>query len=141
MTLVEVILAITILSLICTISFTKLNLDNYRTKSFVKQLASDIRYVRKINKLGNTNVYIFFNEKEGKKGYVLRENGNNVKNIFLPKGVEIKYSESKILFDRQGAFHTGGTTISVGQNGDFIKITIVPVSGRVLIKEGIYDET
>ena len=141
MTLVEVVLGITILSLICTISFTKLNLDNYKTKAFIRQLASDIRYVRKINKLGNSNVYIIFTSSEGKKGYILRENGNNAKTIFLPKGIDIKYSVSNILFDRQGAFHTGGTTISIGKNGDFTKITIVPVSGRVLIKEGIYDET
>ncbi|MGN1033827.1 MAG: hypothetical protein ACI4PU_10155, partial [Intestinibacter sp.] len=126
------------LALICTISFSKFNLDNYKVNSFIRQLNSDIRYVRRVNKLGNSKVYIVFTEKNGCKGYILRENGNNEKSIFLPKNIKLSYSIGKILFDRQGAFYMGGTTISVGKDKKYTEITIVPVSGRVLIKEGIY---
>ena len=59
MTLVEVIIGITILSLIATMSFTKINLSNYKVNAFAKQMASDIRYVRKINRLGNNKVYMY----------------------------------------------------------------------------------
>ena len=106
MTLVEVIIGITILSLIATMSFTKLNLSNYKVNAFVKQMASDIRYVRKINRLGNSKVYIYFTKQNNTKGYILRENGE--------------------------------ATISVMQKNNYTEVTIVPTSGRVLIKEGIY---
>ena len=138
MTLVEVLLGITLLALICTISFSKINLDNYKVNSFIRQLNSDIRYVRMVNKLGNSKVYIVFTTKNNCKGYILMENGNTSKCVFLPKNINLNYSESKILFDTKGAFYMGGTTINIGKDKYYTEITIVPVSGRVLIKEGIY---
>ena len=138
MTLVEVIIGITILSLIATMSFTKINLSNYKVNSFVKQMASDIRYVRKINKLGNSKVYIYFTKQNNIKGYVLRENGEDTKSVFLPEGVDLKCPISKILFKTNGCFYMGGTTISIMQKSNYTEVTIVPTSGRVLIKEGIY---
>jgi len=137
-TLVEVLLGITLLALICTISFSKINLDNYKVNSFIRQLNSDIRYVRMVNKLGNSKVYIVFTTKNNCKGYILMENGNTSKGVFLPKNINLNYSESKILFDNKGSFYMGGTTINIGKDKDYTEITIVPVSGRVLIKEGIY---
>lgn len=138
MTLVEVVLGITILVLISTISFSYFNLDSYKVNSFIRQLNSDIRYVRKVNKLGNTKVHIIFTQNNGCNGYILKENGYNAKEKYLPKGINLSCPVGKILFDRQGAFYVGGTTITIGESGNYTDITIVPVSGRVLIKEGIY---
>lgn len=138
MTLVEIIIGITILSLIATISFTKFNLSNYKVTSFIKQMTSDIRYVRKINKLGNSNVYMIFTKENNCEGYLLRENGETIKKVFLPKNIDLEYSVSKILFNTQGSFYTGGTTISIIQKNNYTQVTIVPTSGRVLIKEGMY---
>ena len=129
MTLVEVIIGITILSLIATMSFTKINLSNYKVNAFAKQMASDIRYVRKINRLGKQN---------NTKGYILRENGEDIKSVFLPEGVDLRCPVSKIFFKTNGCFYIGGTTISIIQKNNYTEITIVPTSGRVLIKEGIY---
>ena len=57
MTLVEVIIGITILSLIATMSFTKINLSNYKVNAFAKQMASDIRYVRKLSRTIQKDTY------------------------------------------------------------------------------------
>lgn len=138
MTLVEVIIGITILSLIATMSFTKLNLSNYKVNSFIKQMASDIRYIRKINKLGNSKVYLYFTKKDNIKGYILRENGEDIKSVFLPQNVDLRCPVNKILFKTNGCFYMGGTTISIIQKDNYTDVTIVPTSGRVLIKEGIY---
>ena len=132
MTLVEVIIGITILSLIATMSFTKINLSNYKVNAFAKQMASDIRYVRKINRLGNSKVYMYFTKQNNTKGYILR------KSVFLPEGVDLRCPVSKIFFKTNGCFYIGGTTISIIQKNNYTEITIVPTSGRVLIKEGIY---
>ena len=98
MTLVEVIIGITILSLIATMSFTKINLSNYKVNAFAKQMASDIRYVRKINRLGNSKVYMYFTKQNNTKGYILRENGEDIKSVFLPEGVDLRCPVSKIFF-------------------------------------------
>ena len=98
MTLVEVIIGITILSLIATMSFTKINLSNYKVNAFAKQMASDIRYVRKINRLGNSKVYMYFTKQNNIKGYILRENGEDIKSVFLPEGVDLRCPVSKIFF-------------------------------------------
>ena len=119
-------------------SFSMFNLDDYKVDSFIRQLNSDIRYVRRVNKLGNSKVYIAFTEQNNRKGYLLRDNGEIVKSEFLPKNVKLNYSISKILFDRQGAFYMGGTTIIILDDKKYTEMTITPVSGRVLIKEGIY---
>lgn len=124
--------------MICTISFSKINLSKYKVNSFIKQMTSDIRYVRRVNKLGNIKVYIVFIERNNCKGYIMEENGIEMKSVFLPRNIDLKCSTSKILFDRQGGFYMGGTTISVGKDGDYTEVTIVPVSGRVLVKEGTY---
>lgn len=73
MTLVEVIIGITILSLIATMSFTKINLSNYKVNAFAKQMASDIRYVRKINRLGNSKVYMYFTTEQYKRIHIKRK--------------------------------------------------------------------
>lgn len=138
MTLLEVIIAITILCLISTISFVKFNLSDYKINSFVKQMTSDMRYIRKINKLGNSNVYIAFITQDNFDGYILRENGETTKQVFLPENVDLKCPVSKLLFNTNGSFYTGGTTISIIQKNNYTEITIVPTSGRILIKEGIY---
>lgn len=137
-TLVEIIIGITILALIGTISFSKFDLSNYKINSFMRQLASDMRYVRKMNKIGNNSVYIVLEKGNGKNGYVLRENGQIAKTVYLPKNIGLECSQSKLSFNGSGYFNGGGTTISIIKKQGFIQMTVVPVSGRVLIKEGIY---
>ena len=119
-------------------SFTKINLSNYKVNAFAKQMASDIRYVRKINRLGNSKVYMYFTKQNNTKGYILRENGEDIKSVFLPEGVDLRCPVNKIFFKTNGCFYIGGTTISIIQKNNYTEITIVPTSGRVLIKEGIY---
>lgn len=138
MTYIEVIIGITLLALVGTISFAKFNLSNYRVNSFIKQMTSDIRYVRQINKIGNERVYMVFTQQDNCRGYILVESGEKVKSVFLPENVELECPISKILFNSNGGFYMGGTTISIINKNSYTEVTIVPTSGRILIKEGIY---
>ena len=126
-TFIEVIIGITLLALIGTVSFVKLDLSNYKINSFIKQMTTDIRYIRQINKIGNEKVYMLFMEE-----------GRQSKKVFLPKGIELACPTSKILFNTKGGFYKGGTTITIIKKDNYTDITIVPTSGRILIKEGIY---
>ena len=88
---------------------------------------------------GNTGVYIYYGENEDNQSYILRENGKNIKEIVLPKEAKLNYVYSKIIFKSDGSPNPLGTTITVWFKGNKKEITIVPISGRVLIKEGIYE--
>lgn len=138
MTLVEVVISITIIILVVTLGFPKDNLQKYEINSFAKQLCSDIRYVRKSNMLGNSDTYIYYKKTEYLKSYILRENSKDIKEIFLPTEVEIYYNRGKLQFRKDGSPEPTGTTITIMNKYIKKEITIVPISGRVLLKEGKY---
>lgn len=144
MTTLELVIGTSLIIIICGICFMKFKGDNYNINSFSKQLCSDIRYVRRENMLDNTNVYIRFVNENNKWGYVLHRNSLEDKKVFLPQNTKLNYpissTTSHIKFNRQGAFLQGGGTITINKDSDYKYITIVPVSGRVLYKEGIYEK-
>lgn len=139
MTLVELVVAINILALLATICFPRDNINKYAVNSFAKQLCSDIRYVRKSNVNGNLGVYLYFKNEDNKLSYILRQNGKEIKQVYLPNKASIKYAREKIIFKRDGSPDPLGSTINISYNNIKKEITIVPVSGRVLLKEGIYE--
>lgn len=138
MTLVELVISISIILLISTLCFPKLNISKYKIDLFTKQICSDIRYIRNENMLGNSSVYIYYTDDK-EKSYIVRNDGKDLKKITLPEETKLSYDQSRIRFKRDGAPDPKGQTITI-YNKDFKKeITIVPISGRVLLKEGKYE--
>lgn len=143
MTSLELVISISIIVIISSLCFMKYENDNYIIDSFAKQLCSDIRYIRRENILDN-KVYIRFINENDTWGYSLYNNSIEEKRIFLPKNTKLSYpitqNSNYIRFDRTGAYEHGGGTIIISKNSISKYITIVPVSGRVLYKEGIYEK-
>lgn len=139
MTLVELVITISIILLIATIYFPKVNIEKYQVNSFTKQLCSDIRYVRNLNKMGNTNTYIYLNKNDDRSSFTLNENKKDIKKVYLPKTCKIDYTRPMIKFKADGTPYPSGTTIRIIYKDTKKEITIVPISGRVLIKEGKYE--
>ena len=139
MTLVELVITISIILLIATIYFPKVNIEKYQVNSFTKQFCSDIRYVRNLNKMGNTNTYIYLNKNDDRSSFTLNENKKDIKKVYLPKTCKIEYTRSMIKFKADGTPYPSGTTIRIIYKDTKKEITIVPISGRVLIKEGKYE--
>ena len=139
MTLVELVVGISIIVLITTLCFPKVSIEKYQVNSFIKQLCSDIRYVRNINMMGNTNAYIFLEKNDDDISFILNENNKDIKQVNLPKNCNIKFTRSIIKFKTDGTPLPSGTTIKIIYKNSEIQITIVPISGRVLIKEGRYE--
>ena len=139
MTLVELVITISIILLIATIYFPKVNIEKYQVNSFTKQLCSDIRYVRNLNKMGNTNTYIYLNKNDERSSFTLNENKKDIKKVYLPKTCKIEYTRPMIKFKEDGTPYPSGTTIRIIYKDTKKEITIVPISGRVLIKEGKYE--
>lgn len=137
-TLIEVVICMSIIIIISTLCFFNGDNKNYILNSFTKQLCSDIRYVRKCNMMGDLKTYIYYKEEKNYISYILRSNSKDIKEVQLPKGASLA-GLSKISFKQDGTPISKGSTIKV-YNGIIKKeITIVPVSGRVLLKEGRYE--
>ena len=93
MTFIEVIIGITLLALIGTVSFVKLDLSNYKINSFIKQMTTDIRYIRQINKIGNEKVYMLFIEENNCEGYILMV--DNLKKYFYLRELNLRALQVK----------------------------------------------
>ena len=139
MTLLELVITISIILIITTLCFPKGNIEKYKINSFVKQLCSDIRYVRNINMMGNTNAYVYLDNNDEEYSFTLNENKKIIKTVYLPKECKIEYTRPMIKFKSDGTPYPSGTTIKIIYKNTKKEITIVPISGRVLIKEGKYE--
>ncbi|WP_153011567.1 pilus assembly FimT family protein [Alkalithermobacter thermoalcaliphilus] len=132
-----------ILSIVLAIPLFKVQIRNYQIDSFIRQLAHDIRYVRVKNMNSDYSTYIYYKDYEDNvKSYVLREKGQDKKEVKLPKNTIISHSVKQIKFSLSGALTQQGETIVITDKVTNKKreLTIVPFSGRVLIKEDIYDK-
>lgn len=139
MTLVELVVGISIIVLITTLCFPKVSIEKYQVNSFVKQLCSDIRYVRNINMMGNTNAHVYLEKNSEGISFKLNENRKDIKQVHLPKDCNIQFTRPIIKFKTDGTPLYSGTTIKIIYKNSETEITIVPISGRVLIKEGKYE--
>ena len=139
MTLVELVITISIILLITTLCLPKDNIEKYQINSFIKQLCSDIRYVRNINMMGNTNAYVYLEKNDEGSSFKLNEDRKDIKQVYLPKDCKIQFTRPIIKFKSDGTPTPSGTSIKIINKNKVIEITIVPISGRVLIKEGRYE--
>lgn len=139
MTLVEVVIGIGIIMTILMISFPKEKSQKYEIDSFARQLVGDIRYVRSMNSNGNLSVFIENISTQDNPRYLIKENTDIVKTVYLPKNSSLSYPSSTIKFKSDGTLSSKGETIIIDSKDKKIKITIIPFSGRVLLKEDIYE--
>lgn len=139
MTLVELLIGMSLILIIATLSFPRHSIENYEINLFAKQLCSDMRYVKKANMLDDCKTYISFIKEDDKNGYMFRQRGKITKKIFLPKNIGLEYYTKKILFKVDGLPVTAGGSIRIFNDKIEKHITIVPTSGRILLKEGKYE--
>lgn len=140
MTLVELLIAIAIMLLLSTVCFPKDNIKKYVIDSFTKQLCSDIRYVRQRNMLSESSTYIIYEDNNIRSGYSLIEKGKKIKSVLLPQNTKLNYNPKKIQFIQDGSPYPSSGTTTIINNKIYKEITIVPISGRVLLKEGKYEK-
>ncbi|MGL5715568.1 MAG: hypothetical protein ACRCXT_20450 [Paraclostridium sp.] len=138
MTLIELIIGIGITIILISIVFPKNKMEKYNLESFARQLVSDIRYVRNMNINGNSNYYIEQKSLENPPKYVLKKNSDTIKSVSLPKNSKLICPSNIIKFKSDGTLSTRGETIVISLESLRLEITIIPFSGRVLLKEGKY---
>ena len=139
MTTLELVIGIGLILIIIYISFPKLESNKYELDSFARQLVADIRYVRNMNINGNKDCYIENIKAPDKIRYIVKDNSKTIKTVYLPKNSNLSSPLSIIKFKSDGSLSSKGETININSNKRSIEITIVPFSGRVLLKEGKYE--
>ena len=95
-------------------------------------------------KAGKDRKYSYFINENNKWSYTLRKNKKEDKRVWLPENINLKFpigkDSSLISFYTNGTYKNGGGTITINKGNNYKYITIVPASGRVLYKEGIYEK-
>ncbi|MGI5998826.1 MAG: pilus assembly FimT family protein [Lutispora sp.] len=134
LTVIELIVVIGMLSLLMTFSLPKIDTSNYKLMEISKALRDDIRYVRYIKMTEGENLRVFFQKTK----YSILEGTKKVKEVSLGSKFSLyqNFKDSQIAFSFNGAPSTSGGTITLvnNTNGKYCEITVVPGTGRVLLK-------
>lgn len=138
LTLIELICVIGLLSIIMLIVIPKLYTNNIILMTYSKQLCNDIRNVRFTKMVEGKQYQIRFNDS----CYYVLEGTTVIKKVSLNNNIKIKHNfiGNYIRFSHTGAPNRGGTVkIINNNNNDYMEITVVPASGRVLLKDEIFE--
>ena len=138
MNLIELIIGIGISIVLIYIIFPKYKTEKYIIDIFAKQLVSDIRYIRTTNMNGDLSVHIEQLPNSNPPKYVVKRDSTIIKSVNLPNKSKLICPTNIIKFKSDGTLNAKGETIAILLDDIKVEITIVPFSGRVLLKEGKY---
>lgn len=139
--LLELACAVSIVMLLSGAVYMSANVRKINVDSFARRMCSDIRYVRMRNIYGDDAAKIVFQaDLKGRRGYTLYRDGAMEKEEKLPEDVRFTSTLSSLSFTLGGTLKGSGDTIQITDTatGYMKVVTIVPFSGRTLIREGIY---
>ncbi|WP_352420016.1 type II secretion system protein [Proteiniborus sp.] len=140
MTLIELLLVISILALSLSIIIPKIERRDYHLMTNSRMLRDDIRSIRYIKMVEGKNVKISLEKTQ----YTIMENVRVIKRVRLEKDYKITYTDTfkggDIIFGYNGAPTYGGGTITIFDNrtNKYCEITVVPATGRILLKKEIF---
>ncbi len=140
MTLIELLLVISIIALSLSIVIPKIERRDYHLMTSSRMLRDDIRNVRCMKMVEGKNLKISLEKNQ----YKVIENVRVLKIVKLEKDFKITYTENfkggDIIFGYNGAPTYGGGTITIFDDrvNKYCEITIVPATGRILLKNEIF---
>ncbi len=131
-TMIELIIVIAILGIIMSLAIPNIKMHSFTHRAQALQLCSDIRNIRYLSMTKGRHYWIFLD----RNFYKIREGTKVIKKVNMDNGNEIFYTNQEIMFSYIGAPVYGGTTITIYNKyaDKSYRITIVPASGRTMIK-------
>ncbi|KHO62359.1 MULTISPECIES: prepilin-type N-terminal cleavage/methylation domain-containing protein [Thermoanaerobacter] len=140
LTLIELVTVLAIFTVIVLIVIPSTNFfdttkSNIRLTLIAREVVNDLRYIQQKSIFEGENLY--FEIKPDKTGYYINryEDDKNIKSKNLPEGIKIeKNIQKEIRFNQIGIPSTGGCTITLKNNKKEIYITVLPATGRIMIK-------
>jgi len=139
LTIVELVVVIGILSLVLSIVLPRLDTGTYRLLAASKTLRDDIRYVRYMKMTEGQNLRILFQRKK----YHLLQGTKVVKEVTLESDFSLyqNFKDGQIAFSFNGGPSTSGGTATLVNNKDkkYCEVTVVPGTGRIILKNQVYN--
>jgi prepilin-type N-terminal cleavage/methylation domain-containing protein len=136
-TIIELIIILAILAILIAFAIPKIDCCNFHLKTQGRLLCSEIRQIKILRMTVGEQHKITLSPNK----YTIQNGTKDIKTIKLMPGYQLLYdlNRNKIMFQYSGAPMYGGSTIRIRnkKNGKYIELTIVPASGRVLLKEKI----
>lgn len=137
-TIVELIVVIGMLGLLFSVAVPMIDMNHYNLLTAGKALRDNIKAVKYETMTEGTYVRILFD----KYSYRVME-GSKVKNkVLMNNGIKIvqNFKDSTVTFNYNGAPLTGGGTVSIldEKTKKYCEITVVPSTGRILMKNKVY---
>lgn len=128
------ILVISLIGILAAIGVPRIDKTPYDMKVYSRQLCADLRYIRLMKMTEGENYQITLYEQF----YKVLNGTKELKTVKAPKNVVILYTRQHISFTSYGA-PTFSDTISIQDktSGKYYEVTIVPSSGRVLLKDEV----
>ncbi len=143
-TLIELIICLAILSILFYIIIPEINISTFNLKTTSRNLCQEIRNIRSINMTEDSLYCIIIKEDR----YLIKRSSSILRTEYLPPNIKISdnivdgSSEfSKIKFNCNGApTYPGTIKIKDIDSRKYMEITIVPASGRILLKNKVLEE-
>jgi len=150
LTLVELIVILAVLSVLLIIIFPSSDLLNPEKSSLrlnitAKEVVNDLRYIQQKTILDPNRETLYFEIFPDNKGYYIKTYNDDkcIKIKELPNGIIIEKNNNRkdsiknkeiIKFSETGTPFPGGLTITLKNSLKEIKITLVPSTGRIMLK-------
>ena len=141
-TMIELIFVVAILGIVLMIAIPKIQFTDYELKAEGRRLCSDIRYIRLV-RMTEGKLYKIQLKKDGYNILEVSNTGPKItKRVKINEKFEIADNlyESMISFSVDGAPRNrsaGTIKIINNDNAEYCEMTIVPFTGRVLLKDEI----
>ncbi|KNF07388.1 N-terminal methylation site-containing protein, prepilin-type [Gottschalkia purinilytica] len=139
LSLIELLITLSIFCIIVLLALPKFFTNDYELVQKTRLLGNDIRMARYLGMSKSAGMYeVYF----GKDSYKFSYGIKIIKEVNFGKNFEMlsSFTKSRVNFNRNGHPNGGGTvTIYDKRTGKFCDITIIPGTGRILIKDKIYE--
>ena len=138
-TLIELIVVIATLAMLFSLVIPNIQKNSSELLTTSRKLRDEIRYIRYMKIAEGKNYRLVFQEHS----YILSEGPKRIKEVIIDKDLSINqnFIGSEVFFSYNGAPSSNGGTITITNKNSkrYCKITVVPATGRILLKDKIYN--
>lgn len=132
----ELVIGMCLMVLLVGLVIPKVDVGYAKAEWERRKLCSEIRYIKRRN-LAGVNEDIRVTNSDKKSAYYIACRTNLLKKVEMPENIRMETLIDRIHFHTDGKPYKAGT-VEINYKKKVYSITITPISGRVLFKEGIY---
>ena len=138
MSIAELIIGMSLVILFIGIIFPRIDSGYMKAEWERRRICSEIRYLKRRD-LAGLDEFMWFTKSNGKTYYKTLFRGKVLRQREIDKDIDIRTVLSKVKFQESGVPNESGE-INVVYKNKYYRITITPISGRILFKEGFYSD-